>query len=240
MRIENESKRATIKSYKEYKTKFTRNKKQTFMMFISIFFVLLLIFLGFARLMSPDIDISIGEDSTNIETDYGDDNTGRAGSVDDRLKALQEEDETTVEAKTEEDGLVRIPEHKSHIKDEELKHEDSIVPEEVQKPMKKPEEQAKAPAPQAAPAPTATPVHTTTAPSITARVVVGYYNTQAQADVAKGILMESGLGVTPHIKQMGAGYTLQVGAFSSKDTANNVANKLLMNNYPARVIVENH
>ena len=59
--------------------------------------------------------------------------------------------------------------------------------------------------------------------------------TQAQAEVARGILQDAGLGVAPNIKQIPGGYTLQVGAFGSKDAANVLSNKLLLNNYPARV-----
>ena len=62
------------------------------------------------------------------------------------------------------------------------------------------------------------------------------YSSQTQAEVARGILQDAGLGVTPAIKQVGGGYTLQVGAFSSKESANNLSNKLLMNNYPSRVV----
>lgn len=240
MRIENKSQNQSHTSYNEYKTKFTKTKKQTFLMFISIFFVLLLIFLGFARLMSPDVDISIGEDYNNNETNISEE-YNRTGNVDDRLKALQEEDEATVETKTEDDGLVKIPEHKKAAAEQEPAHEDSIV---LDEPVAKKQEPHPVQAPQQAPKPQTqtapTPaVHSTTS-AVTARVVVGYYNSPAQADVAKGILQEAGLGVTPHIRQMGSGYTLQVGAYSSKEAANNLANKLLMNNYPARVIVENN
>ncbi len=149
------------------------------------------------------------------------------------MKALQEEDESSIEARTEEDGLVKIPEHKK-VAAEEDKKEDSIKTEEESVKKAPQSETAIRPAiPDPAPVPQPTN-------SITARVVVGSYATQAQAEVAKGILQESGLGVIPHIRQLGGAYTLQVGAYSSKDAANNLANKLLMNNYPARVIVENN
>lgn len=231
MRIDNESKKPSHMSYKEYKTKFARTKKQTFMMFISIFFVLLLIFLGFARLMSPDVDITIGDDS-NQELRF--EEFSNKSRVDGRLRALQEEDEgLTSEAKTEEDGLVKIPEHKKATAEEEKKEDSIKLDEETVKKAPKPETAIRPAAEDTAPVPQA-------APAVTARVVVGSYNTQAQAEVAKGILQEAGLGVNPHIRQIGGAYTLQVGAYSSKDAATNLANKLLMNNYPARVIVENN
>lgn len=231
MRIEDESTQTSHVSYKEYKKKIVKNKKQSLMMFISIFFVLLLIFLGFAKLMSPDVDIAIGDDNINAEsaeeTFYG-----KSGNVDERLKALQDEDDgsgsVSDDAKTEDAGLVKIPEKSSKATAEESKIEQEI--DSIDEPIKKQSTASNAPAP----VQKAQPVQST----VTARVVVGFYNTQAQADVARGILQDAGLGVTPHIKPMGAGYTLQVGAYSSKESANNLANKLLMNNYPARVVVD--
>ena len=248
MRIENESGQPSHMSYKEYKKKINKNKTQTFMMFVSVFFVLLLIFLGFAKLMSPDVDIAIGDDTVTTELDASNTEYSRTGNVDDRLKALQAEDEEVVvneEAKTEDAGLVKIPEINKKMSELSEQTEKAITLEE--EPVKKtpaennkPEEvqHQAAPAPDSTMAPTAPSQPAPAAPAITARVVVGFYNTQAQASVAKGILQEAGLGVTPHIRPMGSGYTLQVGAYSSKEAANNLANKLLMNNYPARVIIE--
>ncbi len=231
MRIEDESTQPSHVSYKEYKKKIVKNKKQSLMMFISIFFVLLLIFLGFAKLMSPDVDIAIGEDNVNAES-AEDTFYGKSGNVDERLKALQDEDDgngsVSNDSKTEEDGLVKIPEKSSKSTAEESKIEQEI--DSIDEPIKKQSTASNAPAP----VQKAQPVQST----VTARVVVGFYNTQAQADVARGILQDAGLGVTPHIRPMGAGYTLQVGAYSSKESANNLANKLLMNNYPARVVVD--
>lgn len=245
MRIENGSGQPSHMSYKEYKKKVAKNKTQTLMMFISIFFVLLLIFLGFAKLMSPDVDIAIGDENVATELDANNTEYSRTGNIDDRLKALQAEDEavsTNEDAKTEDAGLVKIPEINKKMSElSQETAEDAITLDE--EPVKKQPAESQQPAasqPSNAPAPAATetPHTTTTAPTISARVVVGFYNTQAQASVAKGILQEAGLGVTPHIKPMGSGYTLQVGAYSSKEAANNLANKLLLNNYPARVIIE--
>lgn len=231
MRIEDESTQPSHVSYKEYKKKIVKNKKQSLMMFISIFFVLLLIFLGFAKLMSPDVDIAIGEDNVNAES-AEDTFYGKSGNVDERLKALQDEDDgngsVSNDSKTEEDGLVKIPEKSSKSTAEESKIEQEI--DAIDEPVKKQPTATTTPTP----VQKVQPVQST----VTARVVVGFYNTQAQADVARGILQDAGLGVTPHIRPMGAGYTLQVGAYSSKESANNLANKLLMNNYPARVVVD--
>lgn len=234
-------------TYKEYKTNMQKkNRRQNVMMFLSIFAVLLLVFLGVARLMSPDVDISIGDDSqkSGYEDEY------RRG-VDSRLKALQQEDEMNLleqdkASEIEEDGVVRIPkqEDKSFKPIEEEEPVATAVNTE-HSPMEHPAASTVNPiAPDAAPtslrnnagnnvavAPTVLPEQTKTY-----RVYVGMYSTQAQAEVARGILQEAGLGLTPNIKQAAGGYTLQVGAFSSKASATNLSNKLLINNYPARVV----
>ena len=215
-------------SYKDYEKKTENRKKMSTMTFLSVFAVLLIIFLGFAKLISPDVDITLGDESTSRYESDGDESYH--GGVDSRLKALKEEDDgnlTNPDVAVEDDGLVKIP--KKH--DEEVIQEpqkDGIAHQED--PVKQvqtevPHQQEASPAP--------TPL-----PAVTYRVFVGMYSTQAQAEVAKGILQDAGLGVTPRIRQISNGYTLQVGAFSSKESATNLSNKLLMNNYPARVISE--
>ncbi len=239
MRIESENKKTDQITYKDYKKKNEKNQKQTILMFISIFMVLLLVFLGFAKIMSPDVDIAIGDEST--QTQYEEEDDSYQGGVDHRLKKLQEEDDgvglASEEVVAEDAGVVKIPKKEENQAEEqpEEKVEDSIT---LEKPTQTSSTQAPTPA-AAIPSSTQTAASETTVQNtVTYRVVVGMYNTPAQADVARGILQDAGLGVTPHVRQMGNGYTLQVGAYSSKDSANNLSNKLLMNNYPARVVIE--
>ena len=240
MRIENGSyvKKNENMSYNDYKNKVAMKKKQSVMMFISIFLVLLLIFLGFARIMSPDVDISLGDDSKKIMTEE-DDNFH--GGIDRRLKELQMEDEMQTSAQddqTEEDGLVKIPKRddtsiNSQMEDsivnqpdtlkEQTKHEDQPQPQQnvIQN------TQHETPVPQQQNPPVVTKTY---------RVYVGMYSTKSQAEVARGILSEAGLGVSPTIKQVSGGFTLQAGAFSKKESADNLSHTLLINNYPARVV----
>ena len=82
-------------------------------------------------------------------------------------------------------------------------------------------------------------VKITTAPSETPtviKVVVGSYSTMDQAKVAQTALQDSALGVSPFIKNINGTYTLQVGSFSSEEKAQSLANELLRNNFPARII----
>ena len=140
-------------------------------------------------------------------------------------------------------GKVLIPKQKNVQQDQDLPaEEDSIYLEEEQpqsikfkaqekndivkseqKLEPKPEQK-----PEAAPIPQA----------VNAKVVVGTYTTVEQAEVAKGILQDAGLGLAPFIRKIGSEYTLQVGSFNSKEKAMNAAKDLLIKNYPARVLIE--
>ena len=238
------------RAYQDFKeNQFKKRKKQNIMMFLSIFAVLLLIFLGVAKLMSPDIDISLGDDSqrnTQSEDDY------RRG-VDSRLKLLQQDDDMNLtehdndDSQVEEDGVVKIPQNLTDRSFKPIEDEEPVATaktyEEQQTSTEKNNNSASAISPDSAPTSlrnnashNVAVAPTTVQTPKTYKVYVGMYSTQSQAEVARGILQEAGMGLTPHIKQAAGGYTLQVGAFSSKESATNLSNKLLINNYPARVV----
>ena len=215
-------------TYKEYKRKLEANPNEGIILFVSAFFVLLLIFLGVAKQLSPDVDVSIGDNSEVSAEDVA------KGSVDERLRLIQMEDNSyTEEDETfspELEEKVRIPEQSRKVVGED--EEEAIVLEH-HKPTETTTE-AVTPVKETAPTPQAQPAQ----PAVTAKVIVGYYATAEQAEVAKGIILESGLNIQPFVKNIGAAYTLQVGSFSSREKAQSVANDLLKNNFPARVIIE--
>lgn len=211
-------------NYKEYKKKLDANPNENLILFVSAFFVMLLLFLGVVKQLSPDVDVAIGSnDDTTVEE-------VEKGNVDDRLKAIQMEDnsykaeDNTFSPELEE--KVRIPKQNPKTVGEMEKEAEVIVldshkhGETVSTPVQ--------------------PNTTSTAPvpTVTAKVVVGYYATAEQAEVAKGIIQDAGLNIQPFVKHIGGAYTLQVGSFSSREKAQSVANELLRNNFPARVLVE--
>lgn len=212
-------------SYKEYQKKVTKNPNESVLIFVSTFFVLLLLFLGIAKQISPDVDVQIGDDTSvtaeeNIKS-----------SVDDRLKLLQEEDEGNAKKddifEPELDEKVKIPEN---IKKTEDKVDEEPVVLSEKEAAPKPSETAAVP-PKAESKPVVTPV-------MTSKVVVGYYTTKEQAEVAKGIISEAGLNISPFVRSIGGAYTIQVGSYSTREKAQSVVNDLLKNNYPARILVE--
>lgn len=230
-----EEKRPEHISYKEYQKKLNKKPSDSMAIFVSAFFILLLLFLGIAKQISPDIDVSIGDDEKNEAETLG----IAKNEVDERLKLLQMEDNNGKGDEmfaTELEEKVVIPERK---KVEEVSNEEKIKEE---KPVALAEKEA-TPKPQetASPAPKVVQTPTVTTPqpaSTTSKVVVGYYSTREQAEVAKGIIAESGLNISPFVRSIGGAYTIQVGSYSTREKAQSVMNDLLRNNYPARIISE--
>lgn len=231
------------KEFKKYKKSKDVTSKNVLTVFVTTFLIMLVFFIGAAKRISPDVDVTIGEDQEIEKKESG---LGVKGFIDDRLKAIQSEDTISESEKrknnikkseTEEDEIsedkyfskeleqkVKIPakteskENNSKITDKkESNHNESGVNKEEQSPKQT----------------VSLPAHNT----IT-KVVVGNYSSIDQAKVAQSILQESGLGVTPFIKNIHGSYTLQVGSFSSEEKAQSLANELLRNNFPAKIIKE--
>ena len=224
--MEEDSRKPSHISYKEYQKKVTKNPNEGIIIFVSAFFILLLLFLGIAKQISPEVDVSIG-DETQQNTE--DDNMYKA-SVDERLKLLQEEDNSQGDRMFNDalEEKVVIPEDKN------TSEQDSSTPSE-EEPIKLPDAEAN-PKPQetASPAPQNSKVQQ----NVSAKVVVGYYATKEQAEVAKGIIAESGMNISPFVRSIGGAYTIQVGSYATREKAQSVVNDLLRNNYPARIIME--
>ena len=215
--MEEDLKRPSHISYKEYQKKVTKKPNEGIIIFVSAFFILLLLFLGIAKQLSPEIDVSIGEDENQTATEDVADKT----SVDDRLKLLQQEDTFA----TELDEKVVLPDHKKAEATDNTTQEAMTLPAKTinSKPVA-----TTNPAPK----------QVTTQATNAAKVVVGYYSTREQAEVAKGIIAESGLNISPYVRNIGGAYTIQVGSYATREKAQSIANELLRNNYPARIIME--
>lgn len=204
-------------SYKEYQKKVTKKPNEGIAIFVSAFFILLLLFLGIAKQISPEIDVTIGDDNTKQSQEE------QKSEIDERLKLLQMEDKDMFAEELDE--KVVIPEQK---KSEEQQPQKAQSEEPVTLTEK---EATPTPAETASPAPKVQP-------AAVSKVVVGYYASKEQAEVAKGIIMESGLNISPFVRSIGGAYTIQVGSYSTREKAQSVVNDLLRNNYPARIISE--
>lgn len=228
--MEEDSRKPSHISYKEYQKKVTKNPNEGIIIFVSTFFILLLLFLGIAKQISPEVDVSIGEDNSDVQTEEVD-----KTYVDGRLKLLQDEDSQTANKEDntfadELDEKVVIPDTKkddTRAASGGVSEEPITLAEQVANPK---------PVETASPAPKTTTVKQQS--SLSAKVVVGYYATKEQAEVAKGIIAESGMNISPFVRNIGGAYTIQVGSYTTREKAQSVVNDLLRNNYPARIITE--
>ena len=243
---QDEEKQPTHISYKDYQKKVTRKSNDGIAIFVSAFFILLLLFLGVAKQISPEVDVSIGDNESLISESVG----VEKSEVDERLKLLQMEDEgknsmfadeleekvVIPKDKTESDIVEKIKEElPEKVVGSKVEKEANPKPEETSSPA--PKITVVQPKPEEKTAVQSSAQQTTPALSST-KVVVGYYKTKEQAEVAKEIIAESGLNISPFVRSIGGAYTIQVGSYSSREKAQSVMNELLRNNYPARLITE--
>ena len=71
------------------------------------------------------------------------------------------------------------------------------------------------------------------------KVFIGSYTSAEQAKVAKDIIQESDNGLSPIVKCIGTNdYTLQVGIFKNKQSADALLSTIQKNNLPARIVQE--
>lgn len=220
-------------SYKRYKKNKDVTAQNILTVFTTTFLIMLVFFIGAVRKITPNVDVSIGEDSAVDAKESG---LGVKGFIDNRLKAIQSEDSNIMTKKIEEA-------RNKFEEDDEDEYFDNTLEEKVKLPVKKVKQEVKQVAQevqqsqeQKTVAQPPKPVEIPTAYNPVVKVVVGSYSSIDQAKVAQSILQESGLGVTPFIKNIQGTYTLQVGSFSSEAKAQSLANELLKHNYPARII----
>ena len=127
--------------------------------------------------------------------------------VDDRLAMIQNEDQG------------------KSFSDLMAKPDDTVK--EVQRSVE-PEQPKEADTPEPAPVIQPNPVY---------KVFVGTYTSAEQAKVAKDIIQESGNGLNPIVKCIGSNnYTLQVGIFKNKQSAESLLYTVQQNHLPGRIV----
>lgn len=237
-------------TYNEYPKKVKKPINTDIMIFVSVFIIGLLIILGFAKILSPNVDvaISVSDEAAIVQ----DDDNASSVAIDDRLHHLKLEDDGKKEGDEEMfspelDEKVILPQqqrktvgqmeaemaepHPQAVTVKDLNSVNDSINNasqnkaDVKSPKQSPQE------PQQAPKPVARGEQI-----VNAKVVVGSYATEKQAEVAKSIIQDAGLGVVPIVKNIGGYYTLQVGSYSSREKAQQAANGLLKSNFPARVV----
>lgn len=223
-------------SYERYKKKQSINPNKRLFIFVTTFFATLLVFTVIAKSLSPDVDVTIGDES---QTDAKETGLGVKRFIDERLKMIQMEDNSAGVSikKGEKEKSIQ----KEIIDDFAQEEEKITLPTKQDRDRGEDEYDEPIQLNRVPPRPAGkdlnTPFASAPTPKMT-KVYVGRYSTIEQAKVAQEILVDSGLDITPFIKNTGGYYTLQIGSYSSRAKAEGVASELQRNSFPARVVQE--
>lgn len=140
------------------------------------------------------------------ETNAPEDNIKKI--VDNRLEMIQNEDQ----GRNFSDLMARPDDVKKETPAQEVELQKDPTPTVVEQPVKPAQE----------------PVY---------KVFVGTYTSAEQAKVAKDIIQESGNGFNPIVKCIGSNnYTLQVGIFKNKQSAESLLYTVQQNHLPGRIV----
>ena len=202
--------------YKKYMKKEAQKDNSLIKIFILSFFGMLLVFTFLIKSFSPSVDTSIG-DYQQETVDYQQDETKKI--VDDRLSMIQSEDQgknfSDLMSKADD---VQKDTSKSNVNQNTTVDNSNSQSGDVTVDAPQPVTQK------------AEPVY---------KVYVGTYTSAEQAKVAKEIIQESGNGLNPIVKCIGSNnYTLQVGLFKSKQSAESLLYTVQQNHLPGRVVQE--
>lgn len=195
--------------YKKYMKKEAQKDHSLVKIFLISFFGMLLVFTFIIKSFSPSVDTSIGDYQQEAEVDTQEE---PKKIVDDRLSMIQSEDQGRSFSE-----LMAKPDDTAEVK--ETVQVNTVTPE----PVQTVNETTVTP-----PTPQAEPVY---------KVFVGTYTSAEQAKVAKDIIQESGNGLNPIVKCIGSNnYTLQVGIFKNKQSAESLLYTVQQNHLPGRIV----
>lgn len=198
--------------YKKYMKKEAQKDNSLLKIFVLSFFGMLIVFTFLIKSFSPTVDTSIGDYQDNSESQQEE----AANNVDDRLSMIQSEDQGR------------------SFSDLMAKPDDVATKTDVQKDVVV-EQPKNAQGNTSAETPTPQPVQ----PDPVYKVFVGTYTSAEQAKVAKDIIQESGNGLNPIVKCIGSNnYTLQVGIFKNKQSAESLLYTVQQNHLPGRIVQE--
>lgn len=223
-------------SYDRYKKKKKNvNSKNNLLIFIVTFFITLLLFTIVAKALSPNVDVSIGD---NSETDAKTTGLGVKNFVDERLKMIQMDDDSAGVSVKSENKKPTVYTYDNETSDTQVTEEKVSIPIQNKQINNKEKDNSNLPVTQNPPRPIAKDLAVPFSSPKMSKVLVGRYATMEQAKVAQEILVDSGLEITPFVRRLNGSYTLQVGSYSSRDKAEELSSELQRNNFPAKIIQE--
>jgi len=191
--------------YKKYMKKNSRKDYSLIKIFLFSFIGMLLVFTYLIKTLSPSVDVSIGDYKQEQEIPES------ALNVDGRLTAIQDEDRGR-------DFSIMMDAVEAKNNDNASSNSNTITE-------------------------TIQPKQTTVAEALNAppqdvvyKVYIGSYTSAEQAKVAKDIITETNSDLNPIVKCLGSNnYTLQIGIFKNKNSAEMLHKKILQNHLPARI-----
>lgn len=196
--------------YKKYMKKEAQKDNSLLKIFVLSFFGMLIVFTFLIKSFSPTVDTSIGDYQDNSANQQEE----TAKNVDDRLSMIQNEDQgrSFSDLMAKPDDVPQKADNKTDVVVDQPKTikennvAETVTPQPVQ----------------------ADPVY---------KVFVGSYTSAEQAKVAKDIIQESGNGLNPIVKCIGSNnYTLQVGIFKNKQSAESLLYTVQQNHLPGRIV----
>ena len=202
-------------SYKKYMKKEVSKDYSLLKVFVFSFFGMLLFFTFLIKSFSPSVDVSIGDYKPEPEMENIEE---VKKNVDNRLAMIQDEDQgrnfTDLMKKAED------AETEAQAQEEKKKDLKPLTKEPVENVTLNIEEVAKSQP--------LDPVY---------KVYIGSYTSAEQAKVAKDIITEAGSSLTPIVKCIGTNsYTLQVGIFKNKESADALLYTIQQSHLPGRIV----
>ncbi len=201
--------------YKKYMKKEAQQDNNSLLkIFVISFFGMLLVFTFLIKSFSPTVDTTIGDYSQETEEQEPVEEAKKI--VDDRLTMIQSEDQ----GRNFSELMANSDDVKTTRQDRQDKTQETLIENSVEttsdvSSMQPPEPQAE-------------PVY---------KVFVGTYTSAEQAKVAKEIIQETGTGLNPIVKCLGSNnYTLQVGIFKNKQSAESLLYTVQQNHLPGRIV----
>ncbi len=207
--------------------------------FLTVFFVALVTWIYLATAFTPDIDVDVISSEENSVAD------NRHQDIDSRLKDIQQ-DELAVpgvkETESSSDIIAQLKKMKQetiakqmHENEIEIQAETETQSEPVtQKPGLATPEYTRATKQPAQSQSATSPVVATKM----AKVYVGRYSDFEQAAKVQDVLVQSSMASAPFIKSLNGYYVIQVGSYSNMQTAQNIAEALILKGYSARMVIE--
>ena len=203
------------KGYKKYMKNNVKKDYSLVKLFVISFFGMLLVSTYLFKSFIPPVDVSIGDYQQETEPENI---TEIKNSIDNRLALIQDEDQGRsfsemmrgVRDEKEETNLPALSKSKKE-KDIEKETKQEQMTNTVQ-------------------TSDINPIY---------KVYIGTYTSAEQAKVAKDIILETGSALNPIVKCIGSNnYTLQVGTFKNKQSAESLLFSIQQSNLPGRLVQE--